>query len=238
MVDESAKLSIQTMVERNMEMLKESEKQYRSIIKGDYDSRLKKSLENIKTVCDEIENHGGRIYVGRVGKLCKEQFGGPAAQSIRNQPDTLKRYVDLRSAEQVLPARISRKGNGIQISDPKTRAYVLLLEEQGRDYEEQIRILKRLIESVTPVEIDKLIAEAASTGNLLALPPVFTEPGNKEASGVSLSEPARRALEKITSESHLKRFRLKLYKGMVVDEMMSRFLDKAEYQALLNILAA
>jgi hypothetical protein len=134
-------------------MAKESEKFYRSIIGGDYDSRLKKSLEYIKEVCDEAEKHGGRIYVGRIGRLCREQFGGPAAQSIRNQPDTLKRYVDIRAAEQVLPARTGQKENGIKISDAKVRAYVLLLEEQVRDYEEQIKILKRLFKRITPVEM-------------------------------------------------------------------------------------
>lgn len=226
------------MVKRSMEMSKESEKQYRSLIKGNYDSRLKKSLENIKSVCDDIENHGGRIYVGRVGKLCKEQFGGPAAQSIRNQPGTLKRYVDLRAAEQVLPARIRRKDKGLQTSDPKIRAYVLLLEEQLRDSEERFGVLKKLFESITPVEIDKLIAEATLHGNLLALPSISTKPSDKEANSVSLSEPASRALEKITSEVHLKQFRLKLYKGRVVDEMMNRFLDKDEYGALLDMLTA
>lgn len=218
-------------------MAKESEKLYRSAIDGDYDPRLKESLERIKAVCDEIEKHGGRLYVGRVGKLCQEQFGGPAAQSIRNKPDTLKRYVDLRAAEQLLPTKTGQKDNGVKISDPKTRAYVLLLEEKVRDYEEQIRILKKLFEKITPVEIDKLISEAFLNRTPLMLPPITNESGNNGVEGIRLSEPARQALEKITSVAHLKQFRLKLYKGRVVNEMMCKFLDKDEYQGLLELLA-
>jgi len=161
-------------------MVKESEKFYHSIIVGDYDSRLKRSLESIKEVCDEREKHGGRIYV---------------------------------------------------------RTYVSLLEEQVRDYEEQLRILKKLFMRITPVEIDKLITEAFLDGTQLTLPPISNESSNDGHNGISLSEPARRALEKITSETHLKRFRLSLYKGRVVNEMMRKFLDKEEYQSLLNILA-
>jgi hypothetical protein len=219
-------------------MAKESEKLYRSIIGADYDSRLKGSLRNIKEVCDEREKHGGRIYVGRIGRLCREQFGGPAPQSIRNQPDTLKRYIDLRAAEQLLPAETGRKETGPKISDPKIRAHVLLLEEQVRDYEEQVRILKKLFEKIAPVGIDKLIAEAFSNGTPLALLPTSNESPTTEVNGICLSEPARRALEKITSEAHLKVFRLSLYKGRVINEMTRKFLEKEEYQALLDLLAA
>lgn len=218
-------------------MASQSEECYRSVINGNYDSRLKRSLENIKAVCDEGEQHGARIYVGRIGKLCKEKFGGPAAQSIRNKPDTLKRYIDLRAAEQVLPARGGQKESKLNISDPKTRAYVLLLEEQLRDARETISILKRLLERITPVEIDRLIADAFSNAATLELPPVSNESEKTGLNGVCLSEPLRRALEKITSESHLKLFRLSLYKGRVIDEMTRKFLNKDEYQALLDLLA-
>jgi hypothetical protein len=217
-------------------MVKESEKFYRSIIDRDHDSRLKRSLESIKNVCDEIERYSGRIYVNRVGKLCLEQFGGPVAQSIRNKPDILKRYVDLRAAEQSLPGRIKQKDNRINISDPKIRAYTLLLEEQVRDYEEQIRILKNLLMRIAPVEIDKLIAEAFSNGSPLALPLISNESSNGVGNSSNLTEPARRALGKIINEAHLKLFRLSLYKGRVVDEMRRKFLEKDEYQALLKLL--
>jgi hypothetical protein len=219
-------------------MAKEAERLYISIMEGDWDSRLKRSLERIKAVCDDTEKHGGRIYVGRIGKLCQAQFGGPAAQSIRNQPDTLKRYVDLRSAGQTLPGRVGQGENRIKISDPKVRSYVLQLEERVRDSEEQIRVLKRLLGKITPVEIDKIIAAASSSASPLVLTPLSDEAGSEAAGCIRLNDPARRALGKITSESHLKQFRLNLYRGRVVNETMRKFLEKDEFQALLELLAA
>jgi hypothetical protein len=218
-------------------MAKESEKLYRSITGGNYDSRLKRSLENIKEVCDGIEKRGGRIYVGRVGKLCREEFAGPAAQSIRNKPDTLKRYIDLRAAEQALPIRAGQRENKLRISDPKLRAYVLLLEEQARDSEERAKTLKKLLEKITPVEIDKLIADAFSSGTPLTLPSFTAGAGEIEGHTIPLSVSTRRALEKITSEAHLEQFGLSLYRGRVVDGLTRKFLDKDEYRALLDLLA-
>lgn len=217
--------------------MKQSEKLYNSIVEGDNDSRLKSSLENIKCVCDEIENHGGRIYVGLVGKLCRENYTGPAAQSIRNQPGTLKRYVDLRAAEQLLPTESGQSGEGIKISDPKVRAYVLMLEERVRDCEEVIRILKKLFTRIAPVEVDKLIAGAFTNGALLELPPATGEHGDNGNDKLHLSGAARQALEKLTSESHLSPFGLSLYKGRVISETRRKFLDKDEVQALLDLLA-
>lgn len=219
-------------------MAKQSEEFYRSVIDGNYDSRLKRSLENIKVVCDEREKHSARIYVGRIGTLCREQFGGPAAQSIRNKPDTLKKYIELRAAEQVLPAGIRQTESKPIISDQKTRAYVSLLEEQLQDSIKTINNLKTFCEQITPVEIDKLIADGFLSSRTLKLPPVPNETTPRGFNGSKLSEPARRALEKLTSEDHLKSFRLSVYKQRVVDKMMREFLNKDEYKALINMLAA
>lgn len=218
-------------------MAKESEKLYRSIADGEYDPRLKRSLQNIKEVCDEIEKHGGKIYAARVGRLCKEKFGRPAAQSIRNQPDTLKRYVDLRAAEQSLRVDAGQKESKLKISDPKIRAYVLMLEEQVRDYKEENGRLKKLFEGIAPVEIDQLISDSFSNKAPLRLPSVLSEPGKSRVNGSRLSKAARQALEKITCESHLRMFGLDLYNKNIVNATFAEFLNKNEYQALLDLLS-
>jgi hypothetical protein len=219
-------------------MARESEKLYRQIIDGNYDPRLKRSLEHIKEVCDTTEEHGGRIYVSRIGELCKKEYQGPTAQSIRNQKDTLKKYVDLRAAEQQFPADAGRKESKLKISDPKVRAYILILEEQVRDSEERFDILKNFFQRLAPVEIDQLIADAFRSGTPLALPPMPNGLGETQIKGIALNEAARRALEKLTSESHLKPFGLSLYKGRVLSETKRTFLDKGEYKALLDLIAA
>lgn len=218
----------------------EAETFYDSIVEGEYDARLKKSLNNIKEICDEIESHGGRVYVERVGKLCKKKFGGPAAQSIRNKPGTLKCYVDLREAEQVLPAGKDRGASKIKISDPKVRAYVLQMEEELRDSYEHIGRLKKLFEQLAPVEMDAMIAQAFSNPKSSELN-LRSVPGENCSDGsgtLKLGELARLALGKITSESHLTSCGFRMHSGRVLTSTNYKFLDRDELTALRELLPA
>ena len=217
--------------------IKESETFYAAVTGNDCDPRLKKSLERIKEVCDEIEKHGAIIYVGRVGQLCTDKFRGPTAQSIRNKPQTLKKYVELRIAEQKVPAKKDREGVRAQISDPKIRAYVIRLEEEVRDCHERIAKLKKLLENLPPLEIDKLIAGALSGGMHLALTAPHDDHEETESKGHILCATARRALEKITDETHLSSCGLRVYNNRLITKATSyKVLDKDEFQALRDLL--
>jgi hypothetical protein len=217
---------------------KDSEVFYQSVINGSYDPRLKESIKNIKAACDEIEQYGGYISVGRVGKICKENYRGPATQSIRNKPETLKRYVNLRQAEQVLPKKTEHDNVKMKISDPKIRVYVLQLEERLDSCLKQIQGLKKLFSQLAPIEIDSIIAQAFSSGSLIDTEflQLYKRETFDQAGKIKLSELSRQALEKITNEEHLRLCGLRLYKGRVLTATNYKFLDGDEFSALLELL--
>ena len=218
---------------------KASEALLNSIANGEYDPRLQESLRRIKEVCDDIEKHGGRIYVSRVGKLCEEKFKGPVAQSIRNKPDTLKHYIELRTAEQKLtiekdPRTILQKILH-KISDPVVHSFVILQNETIKDREEQIGRLNKGIKSILPVEIDKLLASASAGPGKLSLL-AAKEAAGERASCLRLSDVARRALARLTNEDELNRCGLRLHKGHVLTNTNHKFLGKEEFSALEELL--
>jgi superfamily II DNA or RNA helicase len=61
--------------------------------------KLARSLENIKTVCDELDESGDSITTTKVAVACVESFGSPQLQSIRNNHD-LRNYILIRIQSQ------------------------------------------------------------------------------------------------------------------------------------------
>lgn len=63
-----------------------------------------KSMSRIRMACDSLDKEcEGRPYtVADVGRFCERKWGGPKAQSIRNSPDVLTRYIRIRIAEHTL----------------------------------------------------------------------------------------------------------------------------------------
>lgn len=218
---------------------KNSETFYESVINGEYDSRLKKSMEHIRAACDEIEGFKGIISVGVVGAYCKDNYKGPAAQSIRNKADTLKRYIDLRSAEQVNPVKKDSDDVKMKISDPKVRFYVLQLEDQRNLYAQQTQRLQKFIQSLAPVEMDAIIAQAFSgiSVNEDILAGIFKPEKNELNSKIEISAAVRKALEKITDDEYLRTFGLELYKGhLILSSTKKTFLSNKEVSALIELL--
>lgn len=63
-----------------------------------------KSMQRIRTACDSLEKKGApaQYTIADVGRYCEQRWGGPKAQSIRNSPAVLARYIRLRIAEYML----------------------------------------------------------------------------------------------------------------------------------------
>jgi plasmid stability protein len=227
------------MMSNDVDKKKPSEVLYHSIANGKYDLRLKESLRQVKEVCDEIEKHGGRIYVSRVGNLCEEKFKGPVAQSIRNKPDMLKRFVELRAAEQKIS--IEKDHRTVlqkilqKISDPMVRSFVILQNETIKDLEEQIRRLNKAIASISPMEIDKMLASASAGSNRAELP-VAEKADDERNKCLGLNEVVCRALVRLTSEDELKLCGLRLHNGHVLTSTNYKLLDKEELSELKNLL--
>lgn len=217
-------------------MSEEAEKLYTLIIDGDYDSRLKTSLERIKKVCDDIEAHGGRIYVGRVGRLCVEKFEGPTAQSIRNKPETLRKYVDLRATGNKLP-RETENINWKTVSDPKTRVLLTLQKATIEDRDNEIKRLKTLLATIAPLEMDKLLADSSANNADILYPPSREGiSSNEKQHNPELSDVAHRAIKKIIDEDHLRKVGLRFYNGYVLSQTNFTFLEEEEVLALLDLL--
>ena len=126
--------------------MKASEKYFKDIYESS-SHKMKKSLDNIKKICDIFENQKVRIIVSKVGHECESLFGSPKVQSIRNNP-LAKKYIDLRISEQVLPIRENDIYKGNKIKDPIIRAEFNLLEDEVRTLKLENQGLKKLFEKI------------------------------------------------------------------------------------------
>lgn len=187
--------------------------------------RLKASLKRVKEACDFLEASSGAITPTSVGRFCETKWGGPKAQSIRNQPDILLRYIDTRKGQQKLPME---KGNRVSepvIHDETVRAYVSLLRAE-RD--EAVRNTSRIIQGlrkIPGIPIDELI------GNGFKPIPADTKPLMN-----AISSNAASALTKLLNDTHLAKTGLELRKDRLRNSLTGEvLLEKSEVEALREL---
>ena len=73
--------------------------------------KVRRSLETIRKVCDDLEKNNRKIYVTRVGDECGDKYGSPKLQSIRNNRKLIE-YIQKREDEQnLLPKETQITGN-------------------------------------------------------------------------------------------------------------------------------
>jgi hypothetical protein len=118
-----------------------------------------KSLVNMKKACDQIALARGEMSCAQVARIATESFGGPKAQTIRNNRK-LKGYLECRKEAYRLASRATRQsepplsdnGNRYYPSeklDTKTRVYIDLLWERLSLVERRYKILKEQQERST-----------------------------------------------------------------------------------------
>jgi hypothetical protein len=143
--------------------MKIAEAFYDRLIGNTRDHQRATSLQRIRIACDSVEQTMDEYTVADVGRYCVERWGGPKAQSIRNSPSVLMKYIRLRIAEH-------RRGAGspgvehaddrtLDLSDPADiqHRFLIALGEIEHLKREILRLRLRL-EGYGPGLVDELIS--------------------------------------------------------------------------------
>ncbi|MCY0857563.1 hypothetical protein [Cupriavidus sp. D39] len=222
--------------------MSEADKLYRLTQASNADVRLKRSLTNIKAICDEIASTAREqaragmrfrvcpISITVVGEACKAKFGTPTADSIRHNrsKEPLKaKYIELRAKELVLPGSTYKATKLTdQIEQPGLRAYVLSLENEIRWLGRMLDGLNAKFRKLAPMPITDVLNDSPQ----MAEPP---EEGDNSASFKHLRE----AIERLTDPTHLEKFELSYMDETVFDgNTGEELLEKRHVEALLKLL--
>ena len=120
--------------------------------------RGQKTLENIRAVCLEMASAKEEIIVAKVGRTLKKRYGGPDVQSIRDQPDRLKRLVEMYAAYQqaLVPKRERPERRTEQrlaeINDLGLRAELRELIAERDELKAQVKVLRQAYKRLQPIE--------------------------------------------------------------------------------------
>jgi hypothetical protein len=128
--------------------------QFRDELLSGTTERGRKTVENVWTVCEEMALAGEEVFVAEVGRRLKSRFGGPNAQSIRDQPERLKRLVDLvaEATQSSKPAPGRREDDLLaDIKDQTIRAQVRLALEERDRLRKEVTALKKAFERIAPI---------------------------------------------------------------------------------------
>lgn len=193
---------------------------------------LAESAKNIWRACDIIEQTGKgtiEIRVSEVGRICKEHFGGPTAQSIRNQKDTLKKLVDIRADALLVVAKHFTPGSSAhEIADPNTAALVRVLEERIRQLTQSNRRLRSAFKNLDPSLIR--IIEDEHDGLR-----IVSNPNNSFAEPVSDIE--SESLRAFLRLDHLQAFGLNIDDKERIVEGRTVLMEKAALRAIRRLIS-
>jgi len=186
-------------------------------VKPGIDVRLKRSIDRIKSVCDEIAKEALRhtklggvfkrspIFIAEVGRRCTDKFGGPSAASIvRNRSkEPLKGvYIDLRSEELRSSLRMQSTASLASSESPAVSAYVRSLEQRLSVSEQMIVGLSQTLRGLKPVSLHQALICGVRDGDSLDL----IAGAQERPSDLDVSALVRRLLD----HRHLSRFGLSL----------------------------
>ncbi len=125
-------------------------------------ARGRASVERIWTVCQELIAAGKPITVAEVGRITEKRWGGPKAQGIRDQPDRLKRLVDLsatilKEAEGNYPGRNSKAATKVdalvaEVGDQTVRARIRAIVEERDQLRRDLQTLRKAYQRLTPIK--------------------------------------------------------------------------------------
>ncbi|WP_343725869.1 gamma-mobile-trio protein GmtX [Herbaspirillum huttiense] len=143
---------------------------YNNLLANSADAKRLISLERLKTACDALEKQpkASEYTVADIGRYCERQWGGPKSQSIRNAPDVLKKYVELRITEHTeklgpQPNQPSIGKRQLNMADPAIaqQQFQLALAEIHQLKAEVAR-LKADVQNYAPLTPDQLVSLAKS----------------------------------------------------------------------------
>lgn len=129
--------------------------QLRNELLADTTERGRRTIQNIWLVCEEMFCAGESITVAEVGRRLDTRFGGPKAQSIRDQPERLKRLVDLCAEiggrAKPLPAR-EEEGVLGDIRDQTVTARVRAMLGERDALRKEVTALRKAFQRLAPID--------------------------------------------------------------------------------------
>ena len=129
--------------------------QFRDELLATTNDRGRRTINNIWLVCDEMFRAGDPISVAEVGRRLHARFEGPKAQSIRDQPERLKRLVDLCAQVGPRPKPLgTREEEGIlgEISDQTVRARIRLVLDERDRLKRELTALRKVFGRLSPIK--------------------------------------------------------------------------------------
>jgi len=208
------------------------------------DSRLKRSIDRIKGVCDEIAVEAMRhtklggvfkrspIFIAEVGRRCMERYGGPSAASIvrnRSKEPLKGTYIELRSEELRSGLRMPAPPGPPHPDDPAVSAYVRSLEQRLRVSEQMVLGLSQTLRGLRPVSLQQALASGTGGGDSLDLIAGAQErPSDADVSAL---------VHRLLDERHLSRFGLRLDRSVFNSVTGEELLSPEEVATLLRLQA-
>ena len=205
---------------------------YDGIVTGAKHPKSKKAIQNIKTVCDELDADGIAISVTRVGNRTKDKEGGPTAPSLRNNKEYVA-YVQARAFLQSLPSVGQNQTVGsYRTNDPETNAVLYMLEAQRDAAERKLRCVTKSLSNSADFDLNEFLKQ--SRLSLASLPVGQMPPPEPKQTNGRLHE----IIAKLLDPKHMEPFGLILENGRIKSpERNSRvLLDKSDVQVLRDEL--
>lgn len=185
---------------------------FRDQLLGQTTTRGKTSIDRVWTVCQDLIDAGKRITVAEVGRTTEQRWGSPKAQGIRDQPDRLKRLVDLCATAQMDldTASVSRKSYASskvealisEVADQTVRAKIRSIAEERDQLKQDLKNLRQAYQRLTP--ISELTPEQCydETPSLPSTAPAADDNHPRTAADI-FSEAEKQAVQKFLSDKFL-----------------------------------
>ncbi|MCE3269010.1 MAG: hypothetical protein K0R49_1262 [Burkholderiales bacterium] len=153
-------------------------------------TKAKKSLELVKTSCDDIELARGIINYSKVAEFATKHYGGPSKQTVQNNKN-LKNYIYKRMCEYKTWRKNSTDRNNetkykdvypTENLDIKTRTYINHMRDAIRHLETKVSNLNQILETATrktPIHFSEVISKGIQQdgGLSIAVPQNKAIPG-------------------------------------------------------------
>lgn len=119
-------------------------------------------MSRIRAACDALDKGACAYTIADVGRYCERRWGGPKAQSIRNKPDVLARYIRLRIAEHTLRGSNSEQASPanvhLDLSDAlKAQEQYLLALAEIETLRREVSRLRVRLDGYTSEFADELV---------------------------------------------------------------------------------
>ncbi len=161
-----------------MSILNESATELYNRLMSELPTKAKKSLEFVKTSCDDIELARGVINYSKVAEFATKHYGGPSKQTVQNNKN-LKNYIHKRMCEYKTWHKDSTDRNKdikhkyiypTESLDVKTRTYIKHMQDAIEHLENKISHLNQILEAKTrktPIPFSEVISNGIQAdGNM------------------------------------------------------------------------